>query len=82
MPVFEVGAAGAIHGESGKAQRDKLKAQGQGQAVTMPSERERLARSRRPNHGRASFGRRTELSLNGAPQAVVWPNVFGLLSTP
>ena len=50
-------------------------------AVTMHSERGRLARSRRPNHGRESFARRAKWSLNGAPKAVVSPTVSGL-STP
>ena len=44
----------------------------------MQSGRGRLARSRRPNHERASFGQRQKLSLNGDPKAVVSPTVAGL----
>ena len=49
-----------------------------GSAVTMQSERGRLARSRRPNLGRASFGRGAKWSQNGALKAVVTPTVSGL----
>ena len=45
-------------------------------------ERGRPARSRRPNRGRASLGRRAKWSLNGDPQAVVSPTVSGLSPPP